>query len=93
MGNDAHAEFNLIVSYGFFIFVFISSSFFYIIYNTFVTPNSFTTVFASFGVSIKTVSCYMQHIDAFPVGFLHFTELLKAQYDFKLLSGAAKMVA
>jgi hypothetical protein len=35
----------------------------------------------------------MQYIDAFPVGFLHFTELLKAQYDFKLLSGAAKMVA
>jgi cytochrome c oxidase subunit 1 len=45
----AYAGFNLIAPYGSFISVFSSLLFFYIIYNTFVIPNSFTTIFNSFG--------------------------------------------
>ena len=58
---DAYAGFNLIASYGSFISVFSSLLFFYIIYNTFVTPDSFTTIFNSFGVSTKKGYRYQQY--------------------------------
>ena len=57
---DAYAGFNLIASYGSFISVFSSLLFFYIIYNTLVTPNSFTTIFSSFNVSSKKGYRFMQ---------------------------------
>ena len=57
---DAYAGFNLIASYGSFISVFSSLLFFYIIYDTFVTSNPFTTTFKSFGVS--TVKGYRYQI-------------------------------
>jgi cytochrome c oxidase subunit 1 len=47
--QGAYAGFNLISPYGSFISAFSSLLFLYIIYNTFVTPNSFTTIFNSFG--------------------------------------------